>query len=123
MHRARRDLGAQLRRPHLPVEAQRFAARGLLSRRLHPFTYELELLVRNGSLHLLVRCGWLFGLPLPAFLLPVSEAREYDTDGVFHFDVALRAPLGGGLIVGYEGWLAPDTKRRAARDASSAPVS
>jgi saccharopine dehydrogenase-like NADP-dependent oxidoreductase len=88
-----------------------------------PFTYELELLVRNGSLHLPVRRGWLFGLPLPAFLLPVSEAREYDTDGVFHFDVALRAPLGGGLIVGYEGWLAPDTKRRAARDASSAPVS
>ena len=59
--------------------------------------------VRNGSLHLPVRRGWLFGLPLPGFLLPVSEAREYDTDGVFHLDVALRAPL-GSLIVRYEGW-------------------
>jgi hypothetical protein len=50
--------------------------------------------VRNGSLHLPVRRGLLFGLPLPVVLLPVSEACEYDTDGVFHFDVALRA-LGG----------------------------
>lgn len=73
-----------------------------------PFTYELELPVRGGSLHLPVRRGWVLGVPLPAFLLPVSEAREYDADGVFHFDVALHAPLGGGLIVRYEGRLTPD---------------
>jgi hypothetical protein len=55
-----------------------------------------------------VRRGWFLGIPLPAMLLPVSEAREYDAGGVFHFDVGLYAPLGGGLIVRYQGHLTPD---------------
>ena len=53
-----------------------------------------------------MRRGWLFGLPLPRWLLPRSEAREYVEDDRFHFDVAIDAPLGIGRLVRYRGWLA-----------------
>jgi hypothetical protein len=72
------------------------------------FKYELELPVRDGSMHLHVQRGWFLGVPMPSFLLPASESREYDVDGVFHFDVGLYAPLGGSLIVRYQGRLTPD---------------
>ena len=73
------------------------------------FTFELDLPVTDGALSMPVRRGWLLGVPLPRLLLPTSDAREYEADGVFHFDVALGAPLGGGLIVRYRGTLTPDT--------------
>ncbi|MGR3707824.1 MAG: DUF4166 domain-containing protein, partial [Alterinioella nitratireducens] len=44
-------------------------------------------------------------IPMPRWLLPVSEAREHVRDGRFHFDVSLRAPITGALIVRYRGWL------------------
>ena len=76
------------------------------------FTYEQELPVADGAMALPARRGWLLGLPLPRPLLPTSDSREYAVDGVFHFDVALyaplSAPLGGGLIVRYRGALTPD---------------
>jgi hypothetical protein len=50
-----------------------------------------------------VRHGWLLGIALPGFLLPKSEAREYDLNGTFHFDVGLYARLTGQLIVRYKG--------------------
>ena len=56
-----------------------------------------------------VRRGWFAGVPLPGRLLPRSEIREYEEGGVFRFDVALYAPLAGGLIVRYQGRLAPDS--------------
>jgi hypothetical protein len=71
-------------------------------------TYELELPVEDGALQFPVRRGWLLGLPLPGFLLPRSCTREFAVDGVFHFDVGLYAPLTGGLVVRYRGWLRPD---------------
>lgn len=67
--------------------------------------------MKNGSMHLPVKRGWFLGIPLPRFLLPVSNSREYAYDGMFHFDVALSAPLGGGLIVRYRGKLTPDAER------------
>lgn len=72
------------------------------------FNYEQELPVDNGCMRLPVRRGWFLGVPLPRFLLPKSESQEYACEGVFHFDVALDAPLGGGLIVRYRGELRPD---------------
>ena len=72
------------------------------------FNYEQDLPVEQGSLHLPVRRGWFLGIPIPRFLLPRSDSREYAVDGQFHFDVALSAPLGGGLIVRYRGTLTPD---------------
>ena len=76
--------------------------------RFGPFTFELELPVKDGALHYPARRGWVCGLPLPRALMPRSDTREFEADGVFHFDVALSAPLGGGLIVRYRGVLAPD---------------
>jgi uncharacterized protein DUF4166 len=69
------------------------------------FTYEQELPVEDGALCFPVRRGWLLGLPLPSLLLPRSCSREFSSDGVFHFDVGLYAPVTGSLIVRYEGRL------------------
>jgi saccharopine dehydrogenase-like NADP-dependent oxidoreductase len=76
--------------------------------RFSAFNYEQELPVRNGVLHFWVLRGWFLGIPIPKPLLPRSESREFELDGAFHFDVALFAPLGGGLIVRYRGSLSPD---------------
>lgn len=73
-----------------------------------PFTFELELPVTDGTMYLSVRRGWFLGIPVPKFLLPSSDSREYVEDGVFRFDVGLSAPSGGGLIVRYRGTVSPD---------------
>lgn len=54
-------------------------------------------------------------MPLPKFLLPASVSREFVVGGVFHFDVALHAPMGGGLIVRYRGSLVPDREAGVGR--------
>lgn len=69
----------------------------------------LDLLVEDESMRLPVRRGWFLGLPLPRFLLPKSDSREYVENGSFSFDVALSAPFGGGLLVRYRGHLRPDS--------------
>jgi hypothetical protein len=97
-----RDFGGRKFRSSLSPSPRRFHFR----ERFFAFTYELELSIENGSLLLLVRRGWLFGISLPCFLLPGSQARESDLDGTFHFDVRLYAPLTGRLIVRYEGYFA-----------------
>ena len=74
--------------------------------RLFGLTIEAELEASGGCLHYSIRRGWLAGIPLPAFLLPKAQIREYDEGGVFHFDVALHAPLTGGLAVRYRGQVA-----------------
>lgn len=92
--------------------------------RFFAFTYEQELPVSDGSLSLPVRRGWFFGVPLPAPLLPRSEAREFEVDGAFRFDVGLYAPLNGGLVVRYQGQVSPDCDSAPdpKRTARSAPV-
>ena len=77
--------------------------------RLFGVTIEAELEARGGCLHYSIRRGWLAGIPLPAFLLPKAQIREYDEGGAFHFDVALHAPLTGGLVVRYRGQVAANT--------------
>lgn len=81
--------------------------RGHSRERIGPFLIEMALPVRGGALWLEVRRGWLWGVPLPRWLLPRSESREYAEAGRFRFDISARAPLGGGLIVRYRGWLEP----------------
>jgi len=73
-----------------------------------PLTCELDLQVVGGCMHVLVRRGWLLGIPMPRPLLPRSESREFESGGAFGFDIAAFAPFGGGLIVRYRGWLRPD---------------
>ena len=96
-----RRFGDQLFRSHLRRQG------GRITERFGPFTFILDLQVRDGALHFPVRAGRFGPVPLPRFALPQSVAREYAVDGVFHFDVALMAPLAGALIVHYRGTLAP----------------
>jgi hypothetical protein len=95
-----RDFDGRKFRSYLSPSPRPFHCR----ERFFALTYELGLPIEDGSLFLPVRRGWLLGIPLPRFLLPKSQAREYDLNGTFHFDVALYAPLTGRLIVRYEGY-------------------
>ena len=81
------------------------AGRDRVFERFGPFRFELDLPMEDGALRFVVRRGWLLGVPLPARLLPVSNSKEREAEGRFHFDVALHAPLGLGLIVRYRGRL------------------
>lgn len=82
---------------------------GRMTERFGPFVFALDLTVCEGELHYPVVSGRVFGLPVPRALLPVSRAREFERDGMFHFDVSMYTPF-GGLIVRYRGSL-----RRASR--------
>ncbi len=99
-----RDFNGHVFRSYLGPSSQPYRYR----ERFWLLTFEQDLPVENGAMHLPVRRGWFAGIPIPRVLLPASESREYVEDGAFHFDVALRAPLGQGLIVRYRGTLSPD---------------
>lgn len=99
-----RDFGGRTLRSHLTASDRPYHCQ----ERFGPLTCELELPARDASLHFPVRRGWLVGIPLPAWALPQSISREFEIDGRFHFDVALHAPLRGGLVVRYQGQLRPD---------------
>ncbi|MEL6838693.1 MAG: DUF4166 domain-containing protein [Pseudomonadota bacterium] len=94
-----RQFGKQTFRSHLRMDAD------TMTERFGPFTFTLNLHVAAGALHFPVAAGRLGPVPLPRFLLPISIAREFETDGRFHFDVRLQAPLTGSLMVHYQGWL------------------
>lgn len=96
-----RNFGGRVFRSRLTAATTPYRVR----ERFGQFRFELELPVADGGMRLPVRRGWLFGVPLPRWLLPTSDSREYAEEGVFHFDVALGAPCGGGPIVRYRGWL------------------
>ncbi|MBE9237539.1 DUF4166 domain-containing protein, partial [Anabaena aphanizomenioides LEGE 00250] len=64
-------------------------------------------LVRDGErLRLVMRAWRAFGVHLPLWLGPRSDAYETEEDGVFRFFVEISHPL-VGLIVRYRGWLKP----------------
>ncbi|MEL6640654.1 MAG: DUF4166 domain-containing protein [Pseudomonadota bacterium] len=78
-----------------------------MTERFGPVTFTIALRVKDGALHYPVKSARIGPVPLPAWLLPVSVAKEFEADGVFHFDVALYAPLTRQLMVHYRGRLAP----------------
>ncbi len=80
-----------------------------MTERFGPLTFILGLHVRDGQLCFPVRSGRMGPIPLPKWLLPQSVAHEYAADGRFRFDVALKAPLTGSLIVHYNGSLARES--------------
>lgn len=102
-------------RAGMELGALNMALRGLgLMRRIWPFD------VSAGRQHFMQWCanrllrfgsdrgGWFAGMPMPRFLLPKSDSREYAENGLFRFDVTLTAPFGGDLLVKYRGYLRPD---------------
>jgi NAD(P)-dependent dehydrogenase (short-subunit alcohol dehydrogenase family) len=108
----RRSFGPRTFRSHLAA-----AANGM-TERFGPFTFGLGLTVRDGELHYPVISGRLGPIPLPRWLLPTAEAREFQADDTFHFDVRLLAPVTAKLMVHYRGWLkpaTPDTPHLAAK--------
>ncbi|WP_298494135.1 SDR family oxidoreductase [uncultured Maritimibacter sp.] len=80
---------------------------GVLNERFGPFSFTIGLTVRDAELQYPVIAGRLGPIPLPDWLMPISVAKEHATDGKFHFDVALHAPLTKELMVHYRGILAP----------------
>jgi Domain of unknown function (DUF4166)/Saccharopine dehydrogenase NADP binding domain len=96
-----RRFGTRVFQSHLSATPQG------MTERFGPFTFLLNLKVKDGELHYPVASGRIGPVPLPRWLLPVAEAREVDADGVFHFDVRLLTPLTGALMVHYRGRLTP----------------
>lgn len=78
----------------------------LLTERFGPFTFGLALLIKDQTLHLIVRSWRFLGVPLPAALVPGGNSYEHEVDGRFHFHVEIAHPW-TGLIVRYQGWLIP----------------
>ena len=77
---------------------------GLVVERFGIAAFALALCVEDGRLFLVSRRWFLFGVPMPRFLLPTGSSFESEQDGRFHFSVEIRAPI-AGLIVAYEGEL------------------
>ena len=94
-----RRFGTRSFRSHLKATPQG------LTERFGPFTFQLGLTVRDGALHYPVATGRIGPVPLPRWLLPGSDAREYAKDGTFRFDVRLLAPVTRALMVHYRGHL------------------
>ncbi|MBQ0749806.1 MAG: DUF4166 domain-containing protein [Roseovarius sp.] len=95
-----RKFGRNAFRSHLSVDTTG------LRERFGPFSFSIGLEVRDGALHYPVTAGHIGPVRLPRWLLPVSVAREFVSDGKFHFDVALLAPVTKALLVRYRGFLA-----------------
>ena len=77
----------------------------LLVERFGPFRFGFDLPSDARGLTMVMRRWWIGRLPLPLLLAPRSLAREWEADGLFHFDVPIALPLIGS-IVHYRGWLA-----------------
>jgi Domain of unknown function (DUF4166)/Saccharopine dehydrogenase NADP binding domain len=84
--------------------AGRGRSEGLLCERFGPLAFAMALVSEKGRLSLVLRRWSAFGLPLPLWLAPRSNAYESAEDGRFHFHVEIGHPL-TGLIVRYRGWL------------------
>lgn len=99
----RRSFAGRRFRSHLTA-----ARGGGVHERFGPISCHIGLRVRGGRLEYPLLSGRFLGVPLPRFLIPVSETAEgVDAEGRATFDVAISHPL-TGLIVRYRGWLRPD---------------
>jgi hypothetical protein len=78
----------------------------LLCERFGPIRFGIALAAEGERLTLVLRRWSLFGVPLPLWLAPRSEAFEHVQDGRFHFHVEIGLPLVGRLVR-YRGWLVP----------------
>lgn len=82
-------------------------APGHVTERFGFLNFRIDLAASTQDLSFPVSRGKALGLPLPAFLLPASDTREYvDAAGRACFDVSIALPL-IGKVVGYKGYLTP----------------
>ncbi len=82
-------------------------AESTVRERFGPVTVTLALLFDGARLHFVTRSWSVLGMPLPRAWAPGGDTYEYaGGDGRFCFHIEIRQAL-LGLIVGYDGWLAP----------------
>lgn len=75
-----------------------------ITERFGPIAFAFELPSDEFGLRMILR-GWsVFGLPMPLAFAPRIQAREWEEDGRFHFEVEAALPLIGKAIA-YRGWL------------------
>jgi Domain of unknown function (DUF4166)/Saccharopine dehydrogenase NADP binding domain len=83
----------------------------LICERFGPLTLAMAFVRGEGNdvgrMRLVLRRWSAFGIPLPIFLAPRTDAYEFAEDGRFNFHVEISHPL-TGLIVRYRGWLVPN---------------
>ncbi len=92
------------------------AGPGRVAERFGPLSFVFDLPAGPHGLAMHLRRWTVLGLPLPLFLAPRIQAREWqDEAGRFRFEVAVALPIAGDVIR-YSGWLVP-----AGRDAASGP--
>lgn len=87
-------------------EAGTGRSEGLLVERFGPLAFAMAVVEEEGSLRLVLRRWSAFGVPLPLWAAPRSDALEHAAGGRFNFRVDIALPLVGRLVR-YEGWLAP----------------
>lgn len=93
------------------------AGSGRVRERFGPIVLEIALRREAGRLAFPVTGGSLLGVPLPRFLLPISDTFEHvDAEGRACFDVRISLPLAGHLA-SYRGWLVPAGPGPAPRSA------
>jgi hypothetical protein len=77
----------------------------LLRERFGPFCFGIALTAHSETVEWRIDRWWFFGVPLPKFLAPLSQTKEFiDDKGRYAFDIDLSVPLFGRLIA-YRGWL------------------
>ena len=75
-----------------------------VAERFGPLRFAFDLPSDEEGLKMVLR-GWTaFGVPMPRWLGPRIDAREWQEDGRFRFEVAVAMPL-LGPVVRYTGWL------------------
>ncbi len=80
---------------------------GTVTETFGALSFKLEVAVKDDSLELPVSAWRLFGIPMPRFLRPGSQATEFEDErGRFRFDVRLSLPV-IGLLIHYRGCLEP----------------
>jgi len=99
-----RDFGGKLFRSTLSLHDGQQA--GHILERFGPLRFAIDLANGDGQLAFPVGKGTFLGVPLPGWLVPISQAREYEQEGRFHFDVRISMP-GLGPLVRYQGGLDP----------------
>ena len=84
----------------------RDGGRGRIVESFGPLRFHFRLPVQSGGLGMELERWSLGPLPLPMALAPRSPAREWEEDGLFHFDVPIALPV-IGRVIRYRGWLQP----------------
>jgi uncharacterized protein DUF4166/saccharopine dehydrogenase-like protein len=80
----------------------------LMCEKFGPLNFGMALVCEADRMRLIVRRWSCFGIPMPLALAPHSNSYEFARDGRFCFHVEISHPI-TGLIVGYRGWLVPQT--------------